>query len=135
MNLFRSNTLEDNMTGQQGSSDDRPLEENLKLFQDLGSQAYNILRKNAHTLINLLSLMVVGEISQLNQDSIRFLIDRLKLTKTDEESSADFKSKIDKATTATRRRFDSVAHNLMDEWKKGKQKKAQQAANINNTQT
>ena len=111
------------------------MEENVKLFQDLGSQAYNILRKNAHTLINLLTLMVVGEISQLNEDSIRFLIDRLKLTKTDEESSADFKSKIDKATTATRRRFDSVAHNLMDEWKKGKQKKAQQAANIKNTQT
>ena len=92
------------------------------MFQDLGSQAYNILRKNAHTLINLLTLMIVGEITQLTEDSIRFLIDRLKLTKTDEESSADFKSKIDKATTATIRRFDSVAHNLMDEWKKGKNK-------------
>ena len=124
MKLFRASTLESNMNGQQDTSGDHQLEENLKLFQDLGSQAYNILRKNAHTLINLLSLMVVGEISQLNEDSIRFLIDRLKLTKTDEESSADFKSKIDKATTATRRRFDSVAHNLMDEWKKGKQKKA-----------
>ena len=135
MKLFRASTLDANMNGQQDTSGDHQLQENLKLFQDLGSQAYNILRKNAHTLINLLSLMVVGEISQLNEDSIRFLIDRLKLTKTDEESSADFKSKIDKATTATRRRFDSVAHNLMDEWKKGKQKKAQQAANIKNTQT
>jgi hypothetical protein len=74
--------------------------------------------------------MIVGEISQLSEDSIRFLIDRLKLTKTDEEASAEFKSKIDKATTATRRRFDSVAHNLMDEWKKGKQKKVTNSAAV-----
>ena len=95
----------------------------MKLFQDLGSQAYNILRKNAHTLINLLTLMLVGEISQLSEDSIRFLIDRLKLNKTDEEASAEFKAKVEKATNARRRRFDSVAHNLMDEWKKGKRDK------------
>ena len=62
-----------------------------KSFEDLGSQAYNILRKNSHTFINLLTLMIVGEIQQLNDNSIRFLIDRLKLSKTDEEASADFK--------------------------------------------
>jgi hypothetical protein len=38
--------------------------------------------------------MLVGEIGQLNEDSIRFLIARLKLNKTDEEASAMFKEKI-----------------------------------------
>ena len=37
--------------------------QNLKYFEDLGSLAYNILRKNAHTFINLLTLMLVSEIS------------------------------------------------------------------------
>lgn len=66
--------------------------------------------------------MIVGEIQQLNDDSIRFLIDRLKLSKTDEESSADFKSQIQSATKAYRRQLDNVFHNLMDSWKKGQQK-------------
>ncbi len=67
--------------------------------------------------------MIVGEISQLTEDSTRFLIDRLKLTKTDEEASADFKSKIEKATNAWYRRIDNVIHNLNDVLKKGKERK------------
>jgi hypothetical protein len=42
--------------------------------------------------------MLVSEISQLNEKSIRFLIDRLKLSKTDEEASANFKEEIHNAT-------------------------------------
>jgi len=64
--------------------------------------------------------MVVADIQQLNDVSIRFLIDRLKLTKTDEEASADFKRQIALATEAWTRRVDSVFHNMMDELKKGK---------------
>jgi hypothetical protein len=68
--------------------------------------------------------MLVSEIQQLNESSIRFLIDRLKLgAKTDEEASAEFKGKVSKAVAIKRRRIDSVVHNLMDEWKKGKRKK------------
>lgn len=95
----------------------------LKYFEEQGSQAYNILRKNAHTLINLLTLMIAGDIVQLNDTSMRFLIDRLKLSKTDEEASADFKSQIQVATHAWIRRVDSVFHNIMDELKKGNKKK------------
>ena len=64
--------------------------------------------------------MLVSEISQLTEESIRFLIDRLKLSKTDEEASADFKLKIDKAVATKIRKLDSVFHNLMDQAKKGK---------------
>ena len=91
----------------------------MKFFEEQGSMAYNILRKNAHTLINLLQLMIVADIDQLNDNSIRFLIDRLKLFKTDEEASADFKNQIQHATSAWTRRVDSVFHNIMDELKKG----------------
>ena len=51
---------------------------------------------------------------------MRFLIDRLKLNKTDEESSADFKNEIGESVAVFRRKMDSVVHNLMDEYKKGK---------------
>ena len=88
------------------------------------------MRKNAHTIINLLTLMLVSEISQLTENSIRFLIDRLKLSKTDEESSADFKLKIEKAVAIKRRKIDSVAHNLMDQWKKGKKNEKKKSAEI-----
>lgn len=64
---------------------------------------------------------------QLNDTSMRFLIDRLKLSKTDEEASADFKSQIQVATKAWIRRVDSVFHNIMDELKKGNKKKQQTA--------
>lgn len=62
--------------------------------------------------------MIVGDIPNLNDKSIRFLIDRLKLTKTDEEATADFKNQIHVATQICRRRIDSIAHNLMDWLKK-----------------
>jgi|LauGreDrversion4_2_1035121.scaffolds.fasta_scaffold271920_1 hypothetical protein len=74
--------------------------------------------------------MLVSEISQLTENSIRFLIDRLKLSKTDEESSADFKLKIEKAVAIKRRKIDSVAHNLMDQWKKGKKNEKKKSAEI-----
>lgn len=96
----------------------------MRLFEDQGSMAYNILRKNAHTLINLLQLMVVADIKNLNDESITFLIGRLKLNKTDEEASADFKRQIDLASRVVRRRLDSVFHNVMDEVKKGDSSKS-----------
>jgi len=71
--------------------------------------------------------MIAGDIVQLNDTSMRFLIDRLKLSKTDEEASADFKSQIQVATKAWIRRVDSVFHNIMDELKKGNKKKQQTA--------
>ena len=71
--------------------------------------------------------MIAGDIVQLNDTSMRFLIDRLKLSKTDEEASADFKSQIQVATHAWIRRVDSVFHNIMDELKKGNKKKQQTA--------
>ena len=61
-----------------------------------------------------MTLMIVAEISQLTDGSTRFLIDRLNLTKTDEEASADFKSKIEEATNAWYRRIDNVFHNVND---------------------
>ena len=48
------------------------------------------------------------------------MIDRLKLNKTDEEATADFKGEIMDAKGVFRRKMDSVVHNLMDEYKKGK---------------
>lgn len=75
------------------------------------------MRHNSHTLIDLLLLMIVGEISQLNDQSITYLIKELRLNKTDEEAASEFKKLIRKALGTHFRMFDNVAHNLMDKWK------------------
>jgi len=49
------------------------------------------VRKNSHVLINLLMLMIVGELEQLNDNSIMNMISKLKLNMTEEEAEADFK--------------------------------------------
>lgn len=118
--LFKCFASSSNQSELPLTQEDKDSELNFLKFQKLGSKAYNILRKNAHTIINLLNLMLVSEISQLTDDSLRFLIDRLKLNKTDEEASADFKNEIGESKSVFRRKMDSVVHNLMDEYKKGK---------------
>jgi hypothetical protein len=91
------------------------------MFEEYCCQAYNAIRRNSHIIINLLMLMIVGEISQLNDESIKYLIKSLRLNKCDEEASAEFKKLITKALTTYFRMFDNVAHNIMDKLKKGKQ--------------
>ena len=98
-------------------------QKNFKKFEEYCCLAYNIIRHNAHILINLLMLMIVGEIEQLNDDSIKYLIRALRLNKSDEEAAAEFKKLIKQAVTTYFRMFDNVAHNLMDKFKKGSKKK------------
>ena len=58
--------------------------------------------------------MLVGGIKQLNEVSIKYLIDSLLLNMSDEEASAEFKRYIDKSLNRTYRKLDNVFHNFND---------------------
>ena len=67
--------------------------------------------------------MVVGGITQLNEDTIKYLIDSLFLNKSDEEASYDFKKLISEALNTKFRKFDNVFHNFNDWLKMRKRQK------------
>jgi hypothetical protein len=68
-------------------------------------------------------LMVVGGIAQLNEASVKYLIDALLLNKSDEEASSDFKKLIQESLNTKFRKYDNVFHNFNDWIKEQKRKK------------
>jgi Phosphatidylinositol 3- and 4-kinase/Phosphoinositide 3-kinase family, accessory domain (PIK domain)/Phosphoinositide 3-kinase C2/PI3-kinase family, ras-binding domain len=84
-----------------------------KRFKDLCFQAYQILRKNAHTLINMFVLMVSAGMPELaSEDDVSYMRDMLRLDlKTDKEVRQHIESEINRSLSTTMRRIDDFFHN------------------------
>ena len=85
-----------------------------KRFLELGGQAFNIVRKHAAELINLLSLMLPCRMPELRtRDDILYLKERLALGLGDEAAAALFKTEAEAALSDTRKRIDNTIHILV----------------------
>ena len=83
-------------------------------FLELGGQAFNIVRKHAAELINLLSLMLPCRMPELRtRDDIQYLKERLGLALSDGAAAALFKAEAEAALSDTRKRIDNTIHILV----------------------
>ena len=83
-------------------------------FLDLACRAYNILRKNANTLIHLFTLMVPAGMPELaTRDDINYMRDMLALDLVKESDAADrFRAEVEACLTNKMRRLDNTIHIL-----------------------
>ena len=82
------------------------------MFVDLSCRAYNILRDNAATLINLFRLMIPAGIPELTcVEDINYLRDMLKLDLDDKKAAKDMAHVIKICLNDTYRRIDNLIHN------------------------
>ena len=83
-------------------------------FLQLSCRAYNILRKNANTLINLFTLMVPAGMPELAaRDDIQYMKDMLALDlDTDADADARFRAEVEACLNNTFRRHDNMFHML-----------------------
>ncbi|XP_076823944.1 phosphatidylinositol 4-phosphate 3-kinase C2 domain-containing subunit alpha-like isoform X1 [Clavelina lepadiformis] len=82
-------------------------------FVDICCQAFNILRKQSHTIINLLSLMVDCGIPELSSKSdLKFVYDTLKPNASDTEATTMFTRLIDSSLSSSFTRLNFFIHSL-----------------------
>ena len=76
-------------------------------------EAYNIIRKEGHKLINLFLLMMSAGLPELNHEKdLDYLIKKLRLDKSEPAAAKDFKKEIYRAMNTKIRRWDNLAHNI-----------------------
>ena len=83
-------------------------------FLEYSTKAYNILRKNANTLINLFTLMVPAGMPELaSREDINYMRDMLALdVNEDSEAAQRFRDEVTKSLNNSFRRFDNTVHIL-----------------------
>ena len=97
-------------------------------FEKLASQAFLKIRQNADIFINLLVLMLVAELTELDERTIGFVKKALFLNVSEEEATVQFKHTIDEARKQWYRPIDNLFH-IINDWKKERsQKKKEQKA-------
>lgn len=76
--------------------------------------AYNLIRKNAHIIINMFAMMVAAGIPELdNYKSIDYLVDKLSLEMSAQEAALKIKQEIkDTLDSETSRRLDNMVHEM-----------------------
>jgi len=93
--------------------DDALKSRSFKEFEDKCCQAYNILRKEGHQLINMFLIMLSAGMPELKRDDdIQYMVNRLDLGISEQEASNKFKKEIQKAMQTYSRRFDNFIHNI-----------------------
>ncbi len=91
-----------------GEQDDKYLE-----FINYCGRAYNILRKNATSLIIMMRLMIPAGMPELqNESDIEYLVDKLQLKLNDKEAAVLMTKEIKKCLSDTYRRIDNFIHNV-----------------------
>jgi len=92
---------------------------NFTLFVQLCVEAYNILRKNANLILNLISLMADANIPDFaNDKSLLQIKDRFQLEKNDEEAGESFKKLMTESVTALFPRLSERIHRWKQYWDK-----------------
>jgi phosphatidylinositol-4,5-bisphosphate 3-kinase len=75
--------------------DDSMKSRSFRDFEEKCCQAYNILRKDGHQLINMFLIMLSAGMPELKQDQdVQFLVNRLDLGISEQEASNKFKKEI-----------------------------------------
>ncbi len=93
--------------------DDSLKSRTFKDFEEKCCQAYNILRKEGHQLINMFLIMLSAGMPELKRDDdIQFMVNRLDLGISEQEASNKFKKEIQRAMVTYSRRFDNFIHNI-----------------------
>ncbi|CDW85366.1 phosphatidylinositol 3-and 4-kinase family protein [Stylonychia lemnae] len=93
--------------------------QSFKDFEDMCCQAYNILRKDGHQLINMFLIMLSAGMPELKKDDdIQFMVNRLDLSISEQEASNKFKKEIQRAMQTYSRRFDNFLHNIKAKFSK-----------------
>ena len=73
---------------------------NFKRFKSYCGQAYNIIRKSANLILNLLKLMLDSGINDLGPSVLLVVQDKFKLELNDEEAERFFQMLIDQCVSA-----------------------------------
>ena len=82
-------------------------------FEEDCCEAYRIMRREGHKLINLFMLMLSAGMPELNTEKdIEFLVTRFKFELSDQEATKNFRREIHRAINTFSRRFDNFNHNL-----------------------
>ncbi len=88
-------------------------DERYEQFQRHCGQGFNILRKNASSLIIMMRLMIPAGMPELqNEADIEYLVDKLCLHKNDDDAATLMKKEIKKCLSDTYRRIDNFIHNV-----------------------
>jgi phosphatidylinositol-4,5-bisphosphate 3-kinase len=75
--------------------DDSMKSRSFRDFEEKCCQAYNILRKDGHQLINMFLIMLSAGMPELKQDQdVQFLVNRLDLGISEQEASNKIKKEI-----------------------------------------
>jgi phosphatidylinositol 3-kinase len=75
-------------------------QENFKRFKSYCGQAYNIIRKSANLILNLLKLMLDAGINDLGPPDLLTVQDKFRLELNDEEAERVFHMLIDECVSA-----------------------------------
>eukprot|EP01116_Phalansterium_solitarium_P005208 TRINITY_DN1661_c3_g1_i1.p2 TRINITY_DN1661_c3_g1~~TRINITY_DN1661_c3_g1_i1.p2 ORF type:complete len:502 (-),score=225.34 TRINITY_DN1661_c3_g1_i1:481-1986(-) len=87
------------------------------LFRQLCVEAYNILRKNANLILNLISLMADANIPDLGSErSILQIQERFQLDKNDEEAGQSFQRLMQESVTALFPKLAEEIHRWKQYW-------------------
>jgi phosphatidylinositol-4-phosphate 3-kinase len=97
----------------------------LKMFAGLCGAAFNTLRRNAHIVANLLSLMLQSGLKELQSEAdVDYVVKHLHLSLSDSEADALFSELITKSLRARSTQVNFYIHNLAN---KGKGKKKEKS--------
>eukprot|EP01114_Cavostelium_apophysatum_P019458 TRINITY_DN6282_c0_g1_i1.p1 TRINITY_DN6282_c0_g1~~TRINITY_DN6282_c0_g1_i1.p1 ORF type:complete len:111 (+),score=21.29 TRINITY_DN6282_c0_g1_i1:223-555(+) len=90
---------------------------NFKGFKSYCISAFNILRKNANLILNLVSLMVDANIPDIANDRCILQIqDKFQLDKSDEEAADSFQKLMSESVTALFPRLSEKIHKWKQYW-------------------
>jgi len=90
---------------------------NFKAFKSYCISAFNILRKNANLILNLISLMVDANIPDIANDKCILQVqDKFQLDKSDEEAADSFQNLMTESITALFPRLSEKIHKWKQYW-------------------
>ncbi|KAG1707471.1 hypothetical protein DVH05_026669 [Phytophthora capsici] len=85
-----------------------------RLFLDISSIAYNVLRQHMHLLVSLLLLMVPADMPELTgRDDINYIVQTLKPEQSEEQAVESLQKAVADCLGSWSRRFDNTIHNLV----------------------
>ena len=89
----------------------------INLYKQLCVEAYNILRKDANLILNLLSLMADSSIPDLASEKCLLQVqERFQLEKSDEEAGQSFQKLMQESVTALFARLSEKIHKWKQYW-------------------
>eukprot|EP00605_Chrysophyceae_sp_TOSAG23-4_P000003 GSChrysophyteH1.ASY1.ANO1.3.1 assembled CDS len=88
-------------------------DEEFEKFKDLCCWCYNILRKNASTLVSLVSLAIPCELPELQtEEDVVWIYEKLQVHLSEDEAATHFRKTLDVALATRFTRLNDVAHML-----------------------